>query len=631
MKLRHSQVSFVSAGRISIAPEDRPHDSSVPKDQSTVRRDTPEDIMAEMSLEDRLRSASSEPLEQEVTEKPSIASGNRHTLQEGHLGSRNGEDLFFVDMKGSFRPVQTAFAPPVLPRSPSPGASDSSEEIIIFTGRNQSYTKACPKQQCVISGFQDTDRQEQVTRDDIPTTAVVKNSKVIQVTDPVPPSTSLMTNISRNEQNATSATLPPQFTASNGTKHQIRPRIHRRRPQNKERNKRSREDEILADYIANISENDIVQDPVDHTATNNRELAGVGVEVSDWQDETDESSLAHQISGPVENDAGWNKANLQDFYELGTSNEILGNVECILSKRERSTGLQYLVVWEGCTVDDARWIPLGSLGMSGAEEHIRAFEAQQKMTEQQSLNCEDSDEVSGFDKRSATDLEEEEENSKNEQHLFERRKARITDEQLARLLSKQEELGLGSNELILFDGDEEEKVVVEEALQAFTTSFKYRSSRHQKRRNHSNVFSAGEVGEVPDQEPYDGFDVMDHDSLSLREKLKGRRDVPFIELSDSEMEMSMQYAWKNDRIKKRIRKQEREELRAEGLLGKKNKPDLKAKYVEGMSMNDIKKEIRDFLISKVERSDSSIDFEMASLQLIIVAYRCHQWTIKFGK
>lgn len=49
---------------------------------------------------------------------------------------------------------------------------------------------------------------------------------------------------------------------------------------------------------------------------------------------------------------------------------------------------------------------------------------------------------------------------------------------------------------------------------------------------------------------------------------------------------------------KKERKSEREDLRARGLLGQKdNKPNLKAKYKEGMGIDAVKDEIKGFLIS----------------------------------
>lgn len=59
----------------------------------------------------------------------------------------------------------------------------------------------------------------------------------------------------------------------------------------------------------------------------------------------------------------------------------------------------------------------------------------------------------------------------------------------------------------------------------------------------------------------------------------------------------MQAAWDNDRIKKKERKQEREALRAQGLLGRKNgRADLKQKYKEGMGIHAVRDEIKLFLM-----------------------------------
>ena len=87
---------------------------------------------------------------------------------------------------------------------------------------------------------------------------------------------------------------------------------------------------------------------------------------------------------------------------------------------------------------------------------------------------------------------------------------------------------------------------------------------------------------------------------SLKKKPKGRKGKLVLDdVNDSELEEAMQAAWDNDRIKKKERKEEREELRGLGLLGSKNgKPDLKQKYKEGVGIEDIKDGIRRFLMSE---------------------------------
>lgn len=110
-----------------------------------------------------------------------------------------------------------------------------------------------------------------------------------------------------------------------------------------------------------------------------------------------------------------------------------------------------------------------------------------------------------------------------------------------------------------------------------------------------------------EEDPYYGFDIMDFNRPSFRKKPKGRRKALDLELSDSELELELERTWQNDRKKKKIKKQQREELRSQGLLGRKpGKVDMKAKYSNGMSTDDLKMEIRTFLLSSFERYVESI-------------------------
>ena len=241
--------------------------------------------------------------------------------------------------------------------------------------------------------------------------------------------------------------------------------------------------------------------------------------------------------------------------------------------------------------------------MPGADEKIRLFEAEEKLVEQYESSYDTSDESFDEEEQLPMNLDEDLEDLKDEEDLLERQKARLTDEQIARLLSKQEELGFGSDELMLFDGVEGKQGdghAIPEALRASTTVSNLRIMAKEKKQPLRGFPSATTFADVLDQDPYNGFDIMDHERPSLRKRPKGRRGVLPFELSDSDLEISIQSAWQQDRSKKKMRKQEREELRAQGLLGKKGKLDLKAKYAEGMSLDEIKGEIRDFLITPNE-------------------------------
>jgi len=161
---------------------------------------------------------------------------------------------------------------------------------------------------------------------------------------------------------------------------------------------------------------------------------------------------------------------------------------------------------------------------------------------------------------------------------------------------------MGSDELLLFDDDDEESIEggnngLEDFL-AFEKSKKQhkgkgsRKATPTKRKGYQVA-----VDDMLDGEDYGDFDVMDHERPSLNSARKNRDQFVSFGLSDSEMELNMQETWAADRKRKSARKQEREELRAQGLLGKKNKfkPDLNVKHRDGISMDSIGQELEAFL------------------------------------
>ena len=155
---------------------------------------------------------------------------------------------------------------------------------------------------------------------------------------------------------------------------------------------------------------------------------------------------------------------------------------------------------------------------------------------------------------------------------------------------------MGSAELMLFD----DEVDADEEDVGFPTAFSPIMLPSRKKQTRSGG-SKRARGDFPPAsllvDAYGGFNVMDFERPSLKKKPKGRKGKLEFDLSDSELETSMQMAWNNDRVKKKERKQEREELRAQGLLGSKNdKADLKQKYKEGMGIHAVKEEIKAFLM-----------------------------------
>ncbi|KAL2798499.1 hypothetical protein BJX66DRAFT_33036 [Aspergillus keveii] len=125
-------------------------------------------------------------------------------------------------------------------------------------------------------------------------------------------------------------------------------------------------------------------------------------------------------------------------------------------------------------------------------------------------------------------------------------------------------------------------------------SFGQSKTGHKK----STFASASAFADALELDPYYGFDIMDFSRPSLRKKAKKGSDHFNFEDIDDELEAEMLNAWNHDRLKKKSKKKEREQLRAQGLLGRrKNDPELKIKYADGIGIEDLKSEIRLFILS----------------------------------
>lgn len=113
-------------------------------------------------------------------------------------------------------------------------------------------------------------------------------------------------------------------------------------------------------------------------------------------------------------------------------------------------------------------------------------------------------------------------------------------------------------------------------------------------------------------ENYGEFDPMDWERPSIRRK-RGKGGKAKLDLNldniDSDMERTLQAAWRSDRQKKADRKRERQEMRARGLLGKKANPeDTRVKYPAGMTTDQVADEFRSFLIGDAHRYVPLVDF-----------------------
>lgn len=202
----------------------------------------------------------------------------------------------------------------------------------------------------------------------------------------------------------------------------------------------------------------------------------------------------------------------------------------------------------------------------------------------------------------------------DEGDLRQRRHDAMTDEQIARLLAKQQEFGYDGDELILDDGEHVSMPEVmdgvgdiDEARAGLAEMSNYSSNKHGMRRRTTRTsggptfVDASLLADTVDQYGANGFDIMDWDRPSLRQTKKGRKGrlPPELDaLSDEELKENMRDVWENDRRKKSLKKAEREDLRAQGMLGaagRSGKADLSKKYPLGMTTTQIFDELRIFM------------------------------------
>ena len=586
--LRHNKITFVSAGGVEEAMS-KTHEeamadmtlqevlnTSVQVEGPVLPRKLVSSTILPNHMKDELKEASTVTLAEEDIEETVLQETLEDEITVDDVKGEAGEDTFIIDTSGA-QPFTTRLPSPRI-RSSSPAPSDSSEEVILFGGRDSSgrpFRRVSPMR--TAKSFQRTVTDDVKTTSPKPTQARV-----------IPPASLAVSG---------STYKKPLMAAFEDEEDEVSPAISAkttapslRAPPKSQ--KQILEDELMADYIENLQEQGL--DP--SAPYNQRELGGTDDE--QWADELDEE----EKNILEERNESWTKSELSDFDNLSTSDGSVGIVEEILSKRDRKSGVQYLIVWEGASTDEARWVPELSLVNKQAKEMIDKFLVEEQLIAEAFCTDSESDSDENDDLRSGPDDDNyvDDDAELIMERQLERKIERMSDEQIARLLAKQEELGMGTDSLMLFDGldgDEGEAEEEEDEEEWLPSSASRRRPRVSKvpKRAEGEFSSAAWTADA-----YDGFDVMDFQrpSISAKKRIKTRKGRPIFDISDSELERSMEDAWGLDRMKKSAKKREREELRAAGLLGKgqAGKTDTKAKYKEGMTIEDIKEELKGFLM-----------------------------------
>lgn len=514
------------------------------------------------------------------------------------------EQGFLIDTVGSGAAIDTGRMPPVL-RSSSPSTSSSCDEVVLFIGRNRTKGRRASQVKSIKGFATGPDTQgkflvdSQAIKDRVtnlnPVTSDTVRATALSVR-------SLEENVIFRQPVAAHRRL--ERTESNGQRKQ---KVQKPTSMVGPKDSMQAEDASLADYITNISDGVHENASFATTPIRGQGIPAEGTGTSRRKTDSPTSKLLVKSNSTLT--SGWTISDIEDLQDLSTSEDDFGDIQAVISKRERPSGLQYLVVCEGYTIDDARWIRDTSLESPSALEQVRLYNAEKQLQIHCSADDSDTSLLSDSERDQMFDTDGELEGLRDEEDLLRRRIDRMADEKIARLLAKQEELGMGSNEVMLFDDDFADDVNESDESNAEHISFTPKDSgsvHNQKRggKRSKGVFhQATALTNLLDQDSYSGFDVMDHDRPSLKTRPMGRQGTRAYDVSDTELQLSLTSAWHKDRLKKQAKKQEREELRAQGLLGKqnRNKADLQAKYLEGMTMEQIKNEIRGFIFSSNER------------------------------
>ena len=639
LKLRHSRIAFVSAGT-SSADELNPVSKKIEANEEVTDSSFKERSAAPVKASDNLSKPyimtpdtqmSNNTLKNTLNELHCVST-RRITLEErlDLMSKQSNKDPRFECSEASNEdsvahhryadePSKTGLVTPIMKRSPSSTGSDASGEVILFAGRRN----VCSR------GDQAHTSDAQLKNHNA--TYVSKHSgshgSVAAIENSPTNATSQMIQNS-SEHRPSSFSSPdherlPDYLGSHSRF--TRAKSRRRRP-NRQPGKEMKDAGILDDYVDNLRESGALKTIFESSMLNQRDIGGS--DTAKGQNEVVSLTTGHVEREPVTDSEEWDSAE-ECINELNPYNEGLESIELILSKRERPSGVQYLVVDVGCSVDDARWCPASSLNIQAAESLIQDFENNAELKHRLEGSGVSDATLTGCE-QVTQDLQDylNVDDGEDERDLEERRKTRMTDEQVARLLSKQDELGLGLDDLRLYDGDDVWTNSRDEhqldGLWERTVTHQATPTSERMKRSRSNILSATALADILDNDPYNGFDLMNQERPGLHRRPKGRRGKLSLELSDSELEHSLHTAWEKDRTKKKKRKQEREELRAQGLLGKKSQADLKAKYVGGISMTQVKQEIRTFLLSSTERYVSQTILSIINVYGIL-ACRFHRW------
>ena len=588
-RLRDSSITFVSGGTLHQEPNEKSgnDDTAHPKNVQNSSGEVSQKSPAEQGTEAWTSTATYQP--------------KRHVdvLEASLTNEVQQIDRSAEHVNGSLSR-----------RRASSTSSNSSADLLIFTGRGKPQKKSVAHQQPSLQ-LPDSLADTAVPQTSLPTT---NDPSPAELSRPKPDAENTIpipnqgTGKGVEEDGSTSKTR--EIKGKKARSKRRKPGKKSRRPS---RTSNHHDDYNEDEHEDEINEEEVLQDYIENMK------AEIGTENEDIC-ERDNFYIHARKPGDANRSRqdDWSSDDLHDFDELGTSDEEVVDIGEVLSRRSRTSGLQYLVTPAGRSRDDAKWVRHATCTSTIAREIIQSFDEKHHTDNVGDRQDIDQDSESGWDSASDDDLEEDilndvlqeqaDEDDDNARLL--QQTSTMSDEELARILSKQAELGYGTDDLMLFNGAwGNDSEAPEEALTR-SLPVQGRGSKKSLKKN-SNFPSAAAFADVLDQDPYGGFDIMDWERPSLRPRKKGRKPAPSLpfELEDEDLADQIAHSWANDRAKKAQRKAEREELRRAGPLGPKRagtKPTLDKEsdldHHNGMNMQQVKTAVRMFLLDNNRES-----------------------------
>jgi hypothetical protein len=583
-RLRDNKIQFVSAGNLGMNDPDGEGDDV---NGDGVHEDGPPEIAKPTSK------AELDEIPPESTSLPREVSNSdfdcKHTMMIEQVGRMEivAEPL----ERGPTTSVAGIAQSSSRPRSTSKSSVASEEEIIVFGGRRGESRKP-------------------VRRPEIPPptheTTTVRNEKL---SPSRADKSALSTPDSAFRHPAASARSSEDLPSAKNALFKPNPNFGRRRGRRRGPSQREIEEEaLIQDYIANMKDDETEDDKPEISVRNEhfRFFEDAGEENVKVQTR---SSGKQKMPDMFDENLEWSSSDLEDFDDMSTTDDEIAEVGRVYADRLRPSGFQYLVTGVGKGPDDARWILAEKMTSTTATTEIRFFEERRKakpdllegISDDLSTDSDESEREVLDDLRDTIKSEDDE-----NERLF-KLTASMTDAQIARALDVQDKLGMPTNEVLLFNGQEGGEFANGDDFIPLSSKQHTSNQKGSKRnlRKKDNFPSAGAFADALEQDPYNGFDVMDFDRPSLKPKRKGRKSagLPF-ELEDEDLAFQLQQSWDNDRSKKAARKKEREETRQAGLLGSKaadGRVDLHTKYqISGMDADQIRAEIRSFMVQEIE-------------------------------